>query len=665
MRITALRIVAVQVTALRIGSLAAAAVLSLAAQAAAAQPAVALFTSDAEYEDVKISPQGTYLAYTRKSGDSESLIVVRTADLSVVSTTSFGRDTDVQEFDWANDERILLSPGRSFEGQLDYKQPTGEIFGIDADGRNLTVLFGYQAQPDQIGTRLVTREPINAAGRIIDWLPDDPGRVIVQSLGYTVQGELNRVWSMDIRTGRLRQLSRSPIRNGIFVTNAAHEISFVHGYNGDNVAELYRPSGRRWELVATDEDSEQWFVPLGDYGGTGLILVRDRGAAGTWGVSTWDPETTQRRPLFHHDVADISVLYFDNEQRYWAVRYEDHLPKYFYPDETHPFVALHRQLQARFGPEVDVQILDETDALDRVVVYVGGPRHPGEFLVLDVASGEIVLQLTRFPNLPVEGLSPMRPFELVARDGERIRGYVTVPAGSAAPRPMVVVPHGGPHGVYNNWGYDYETQLFASRGYVVLHVNYRGSGGRGIAFLESGYGEWGAKMQDDVTDATRWAIAEAGVDPERICIYGASYGAYAALTGAYREPELYRCAIGMSGVYDLKLMFESGDIAGAQRGLSFLREVLGDDRALLDSRSPAANADKIDAKVMLIHGRQDARAPIAHAERMRDALRAVGNEPVWLTETRERHGIMSADNRERIYTAMLEFLDSSIGSQAR
>src|SRR5690606_9410884 len=153
---------------------------SLAAQAAAAQPAVALFTSDAEYEDVKISPQGTYLAYTRKSGDSESLIVVRTADLSVVSTTSFGRDTDVQEFDWANDERILLSPGRSFEGQLDYKQPTGEIFGIDADGRNLTVLFGYQAQPDQIGTRLVTREPINAAGRIIDWLPDDPGRVIVQ-----------------------------------------------------------------------------------------------------------------------------------------------------------------------------------------------------------------------------------------------------------------------------------------------------------------------------------------------------------------------------------------------------------------------------------------------------------------------------------------------------
>jgi dipeptidyl aminopeptidase/acylaminoacyl peptidase len=373
----------------------------------------------------------------------------------------------------------------------------------------------------------------------------------------------------------------------------------------------------------------------------------------------------ERRPLFHHDDVDISVLYYDNEQRYWAVRYEDHLPKYFYPDESHPFVALHRKLQERFGPDVDVQILDETDALDRVVVYVSGPRHPGAFLVLDVASGEVVLELQRFPKLPVDGLSPMEPFEIVARDGERVRGYVTVPAGTSAPRPMIVIPHGGPHNVYNNWGYDYETQLFASRGYVVLHVNYRGSGGRGLRFLEAGYGEWGAKMQDDITDATRWAIAEAGVDPERICIYGASYGGYAALTGAYREADLYRCAIGMSGVYDLNLMFESGDISGAQRGLSYLREVLGDDRALLDTRSPVANADKIEAKIMLIHGRQDARAPFAHAERMRDALRAADNEPVWLSETRERHGVMSGDNRERVYAAMLEFLAASIGAQAR
>src|SRR5690606_31825403 len=185
----------------------------------------------------------------------------------------------------------------------------------------------------------------------------------------------------------------------------------------DNVGELYRLDDRKWQLVATDEDPSQWLVPLADYGDTGLVVVRDHGPTGTWGVSTWNPATMERQPLFHHDDADISVLYFDNEQRYWAVRYEDHLPRYFYPDESHPFVALHRQLQARFGTDVDVQILDETDALDRVVAYVSGPRDPGAFYVLDVASGDVLLQLRRFPNLPVEALSPMEPFEVVARDG--------------------------------------------------------------------------------------------------------------------------------------------------------------------------------------------------------------------------------------------------------
>jgi dipeptidyl aminopeptidase/acylaminoacyl peptidase len=637
------------------------------ARLSVAQPDVALFTDYPEFEDVKISPKGTYLAFTRQAEDRESLTVVRTADLSVVSSRDFGRDTDVQQFDWANDERILLSPGRSFAGQLDYKQPTGEIFGVDADGRNFTVLFGYQAGQAQTGTRVTTREAVYAAGRIIDWLPDDADRVIVQSLGYGVEGELNRAWTMDVRSGRLRSLARSPIRNGNFVTDADHEIRFVYGYNEENVAELYRLNADdKWELIATDEDAQQWLVPLAPYGQDGWALARDRSPTGTWGLSAWNPATMERQSLFHHEEVDISTLYFDNEQRYWAVRSEDHFPSYFYPDESHPFVALHKELRERFGTALDVQILDETDDLDKAVVFVSGPRHPGDFLVLDVSTGEFPLQLARFPDLPAEALSPMEPFELSARDGERIRGYVTVPAGgSSGARPMVVIPHGGPHGVYNNWGYDYETQLFASRGYVVLHVNYRGSGGRGIRFLEAGYGEWGGKMQDDITDATRWAIAEAGVDPARICIFGASYGAYAALTGAYREPDLYRCAIGMSGVYDLNLMFESGDIAGAQRGVSYLREVLGEDRALLDSRSPVANADRIKAKVMLIHGQQDARAPIEHAERMRDALRDEGNEPVWFAETRERHGIMSAENRVRVYTAILAFLDENAGAQGR
>jgi dipeptidyl aminopeptidase/acylaminoacyl peptidase len=315
-----------------------------------------------------------------------------------------------------------------------------------------------------------------------------------------------------------------------------------------------------------------------------------------------------------------------------------------------------------FGEDVHVEILDETDELDKAVVFVSGPGNPGDFYLVDTRTGEFLLRMPRYSNPPAELLSRMDPIELVVRDGETIRGYLTVPTNvEERMLPMVVMPHGGPHGVYDTWDYHFESQLLASRGYVVLQVNFRGSGGRSASFMEAGYGEWGGRMQDDLTDATHWAISEGIADPDRICIYGESYGGYASLMGAVKEPDLYQCAIGMSGVYDLNLMFQSGDVADAERGLSYMREVLGEDRTLLETRSPVANADKIEANVMLIHGLQDERAPIEHAERMREALMNEGKEVVWITENREAHGILSDDNRVRVYQGILDFLELNIG----
>ncbi|MBL0222785.1 MAG: prolyl oligopeptidase family serine peptidase [Xanthomonadales bacterium] len=160
----------------------------------------------------------------------------------------------------------------------------------------------------------------------------------------------------------------------------------------------------------------------------------------------------------------------------------------------------------------------------------------------------------------------------------------------------------------------------ASRGYAVLQVNYRGSGGSGLAFQKAGYGEWGGKMQDDVTDATRWAIEQEAADPKRIRIFGGSYGGYAALQGAVREPDLYRCAIGYAGVYDLRLMKSRGDIPQTFRGEGYLDMVLGKDDALLAQRSPVNQVERIKADVMLIVGGQDKRVPPVQGENMRSAL---------------------------------------------
>jgi dipeptidyl aminopeptidase/acylaminoacyl peptidase len=169
-------------------------------------------------------------------------------------------------------------------------------------------------------------------------------------------------------------------------------------------------------------------------------------------------------------------------------------------------------------------------------------------------------------------------------------------------------------------------------------------------------------MQDDVTDVVHWAIEQGTADPARLCIYGASYGAFAALSGVYRDPDLYKCAIGMSGVYDLPLLFEKGDIQTRESGMRYLKETLGTNMDDLRRRSPVYNADKIKAAVMLIHGKEDRRAPFEHAKRMRDALRKAGNKAVWISEMGEEHGIVNQNNRADVYSAMLEFLKKNLGN---
>jgi dipeptidyl aminopeptidase/acylaminoacyl peptidase len=196
----------------------------------------------------------------------------------------------------------------------------------------------------------------------------------------------------------------------------------------------------------------------------------------------------------------------------------------------------------------------------------------------------------------------------------------------------------------------------------VLQVNFRGSGGRGTAFVEAGRQQWGRAMQDDVTDATRWAIAEGIADPARICIAGGSYGGYAALMGVIREPGLYRCAIGTIGVYDLPMMFVRGDIAEGRYGRRYLREWVGPSRAL-DEVSPYHLAAQVKVPVFLAAGGEDERAPQRHTQKMERALREAGTEVEALYFPTESHGIYAPANRRAYYAGMLRFLARHLGGR--
>jgi dipeptidyl aminopeptidase/acylaminoacyl peptidase len=360
-------------------------------------------------------------------------------------------------------------------------------------------------------------------------------------------------------------------------------------------------------------------------------------------------------------LADLRLAGVDPAGRAWGFAYHDHFPRYWYPDPEHPLAQLHEWLRGAFRGH-DIRITSQTDDLKLAVAMISSPLMPPSYYVVDVPGRKLLIQLSSRPDLKSEQLAKVEPVEFNARDGTKIRGYLTTPRGAPEKGlPMIVVVHGGPHFVYDTYGFDFEAQLFASRGYAVLQVNYRGSGGRGREFQGAGYGRWGREMQDDITDGVRWAIGDGVADPKRICIYGGSYGAYAALTGVFREPDMFRCAVGLSGVYDLPLMFEKGDIQSVQSGMNYLKTAVGTDMEELRRRSPVYNADKIRVPVLLLHGKLDERTPFEHAKRMREALEKAGNPPEWSTEWGEGHGFFDEKNRAAAYELVLRFFAKNLG----
>jgi dipeptidyl aminopeptidase/acylaminoacyl peptidase len=261
-------------------------------------------------------------------------------------------------------------------------------------------------------------------------------------------------------------------------------------------------------------------------------------------------------------------------------------------------------------------------------------------------------------------MRPKEPIALAARDGLPLHGYVTRPAGPG-PHAMVVMPHDGPLGERDTWEFDWEVQLLASRGYAVLQVNYRGSAGYGSDFLRAGYGEWGARVHDDIADATRWAIEQRIASADRICIYGKAYGGYAALMGAARAPDLYRCAIGYNGVYDLELSASKHAVWGDQSlNRAFGGEAQWRARSLtLDARKvmrPAVNAQAIKAPVLLIYGEPGWSTDYQHARNMRLALEKSGAQPELMPVLRHHTQLYDETTRREVYVGILKFLDEKL-----
>lgn len=650
-------------------ALLAVAIVVMSPVAAAAAVDLTGFVKRDQFDSIKLSPNGDYYAASVPAEDRSGLVIVRRADNKVTATYSIGSDTYIADFDWINPQRVLFGTSRKF-GTLDMPQLTGNLYGVNADGSARGILVGQDAGQADPGGLIQTRKVESIAAFLLDPLDGDDRNVLISVYSFSAD-DFSRVERMDAYTGRRMPVARSPVRNADYVTDANGVVRFAFGRDLDNNNRLfYRAAGASdwtkiddWKLVNDEHLSGHVEVPLGFAadGRTAYLSVEQ--ASGPDAIVSLDTTTQARKTVFRDDVSDpVAIIRsLGRPSIPVGVLVAGGKPRTVFFDHDGPEARLYGGLEVAF-PGQQVNITSKTSDGNLALVEVSSDRDEGGYYLFDRTVKTVSPLVSLRPWSDPAQMSEMRPVQFVSRDGWSIHGFLTVPLGSSGKHlPLVVMPHGGPIGIADNWEFEPETQILAKAGYAVLQVNFRGSSQFGRAFTQAGARQWGAKMQDDVTDATHWAIDQGVADPARVCIYGASYGGYAALMGVAREPGLYRCAAGYVGVYDLPLMYDKGDAGLAQSDVAFMREWIGE-KSTLAAISPVNLATKIKVPVLLAAGGRDERAPIEHSKHMEKALRAAGVPVETLYFPTEGHGFYVEAHRQAFYEKLLAFLGQNIGT---
>jgi dipeptidyl aminopeptidase/acylaminoacyl peptidase len=607
-----------------------------------------------ELQTLKISPTGEYYAMTVPLEDQTVLAVVRRADKQITAKVSAGSDSVISGVWWVSDERVVVSVAKKF-GSRDQPYPTGELYATNADGTQRRQIFArYGLDATQVQPR---------AAYLIDTLPDDPRKVLVGMYALDTSTPNTRVERLDVFNGSMNTVATAPVRRASFTVDGARRVRFAQGAGDDNINKLYHRADDRapWTLVNDEGKSGfvEWPLGLSADGLTAYLQVQQR--EGPDAIVALDTVTGTRTPMLRDPVVDpYDIIYADDGRTPVGSFFMHGKLRTAFFDEKSPTARLYRKLERSF-PGSSIAITSGTRDGRLKVVHAWSDTSPGDFFLFDTTSNAADLIFSRRSWLDPATLAPSEPVTLRARDGMALHGYLTRPrAGRDAPMPMVVMPHGGPFGLFDGWEVNDEAEMLARAGYAVLRLNYRGSGNYGRAFRHAGARQWGRKMQDDLTDATRWAIEQKIADPQRICLYGASYGAYASLMGVAKEPALYRCAAGYVGVYDLALMHKQ-DSRESRSSRTWAEDWISDDRADLAEVSPNLLAQRIRVPVFLAAGGKDEIAPQAHSERMEKALKAAGVPVETLYVRTEGHGFYTEANQRTYYTRLLDFLSRHLG----
>jgi dipeptidyl aminopeptidase/acylaminoacyl peptidase len=620
------------------------------------------FAKRSEAWGATLSPTGEYAAIEVPTPDGleTQLQVVKLDGSGKTQVLRFGKMEHVSNVTWTADDQLVVARAR-LEPLKPRPYSTGQLMTTDVNGKNQDVLFGYV--PDNGTTRGRRKDEGWAELEMV--LDEEPGWALVDFTCATCGEEPDTViYRVNTRTGERKEIERGDkLAWYQYDRTGEPRIRRTLDDNDEPVWHYRRTKGGAWEPMPKSIAGRRLF---------GARFAADNNMLYAFVADEMEPAQvyridlaagTREKLVGNPDTEPTGWLEGGRKDMPFGVYYNTDKPSIQYIDKSSEWTQLHSGLMKSFPGQV-VWIQDTSRDGNRVLFSVSSDRSPGDWFLYDRAEKKAQKLVEYRPWVNAAKMAPTRPVTYTNRDGTKLFALYT--ANGTGPKPTIVMPHGGPFDVSDTWGFDSDAQFFASRGYAVLQINYRGSNGRGEGFVKSGWKGWGDKIQNDITDGLRAAIDQKLVDPTRICMYGASFGGYSAMMQPILNPGMYKCAIGYVGVYDLPLMRKTDKNGGeSDRLVRFWDRTLGTDIAALAKVSPALRAEEIGVPVMLVHGKADKTADFNQFKVMSAALREAGKPAEEFLADAEGHGFVKPENISELYRRMEKFLDRYIGSGAQ
>jgi len=590
-----------------------------------------------------VSPDGKYISYLEKDAQGKRHVMVKVQETGTVKRAIEEKDELIRGYGWVNNERLIYAMDKG--GDENYHLYTVRVDGAEA--KDLTPFDGVKASI----LRLLKEDKDHI---IISMNKNNPAIFDPYKL-HVVTGELEQLYSNDDeanpitgydfdKDGNLKAFTRmrDGVEQDLYYINDIGDYELLKSLNWKDA----------FSILGFDYSSEnphEAYVISNLEGDKVKIILYDL------------KKDEKVRDVFSHEDYDVSGISVSRKRNYEIdyFRYEGE------KKVTIPVSDYYKKLDARFKEqfgEKQYGIADKTDEEDFYLIYVNSDRDYGTYHSYDVPTDTFTVVYELMPQLREEDMSEMKPISFKSRDGIDLHGYITLPpaALNGEQVPVVVNPHGGPQGIRDSWGFNPEAQLFASRGYATLQVNFRISGGYGKEFLESGFKQIGRKAMDDVEDGLQYVIEKGWVDAKKAAIYGASHGGYAVLRGLTKTPDLYACGIDYVGVSNL-FTFMQTIPPYWKPYLKILKEIWYDDaiaeeKEIMEEVSPVFQLDKIKKPLFVVQGANDPRVNIDEADQIVSALREKEVDVPYMVKYDEGHGFAKEKNSLDFYRAMMGFL---------